>query len=115
MVESRSDKTNACSCLIPLQKWSFFFSLKRHLNIFESPRTGGVKFSWDNLRDDGTRVLARLDKIYTPIRSDSNPPCQVVDCVIRGDNRWSNHKPVFAQIRFSAGLQKRSRWLMSTE
>ena len=28
-------------------------------------REGGPIFSWDNLREDGTRVLAQLDKIYS--------------------------------------------------
>ena len=64
-VESRSDKTNACSRLVPMAEQMVFVALKATLQMDEPFRSvDSLRFLWDNYCVDGSRVLARLDKIY---------------------------------------------------
>jgi hypothetical protein len=65
MVEHRKDKTNQCGRMIPLAERVLFNAMKIHLQVGDnlcSPNS--QKFNWNNLRNDGSRVLARLDRIY---------------------------------------------------
>lgn len=65
LVESRHDKNNPCSCLVRVTKRTLFNNLKTFLGVEDYPRSqGSLKFSWNNWRLDGVRVLARLDQMY---------------------------------------------------
>jgi hypothetical protein len=65
MVECRQDKTNQCGRMVPLTERALFNAMKTYLQVSDNPRSpSSQKFSWDNLRQDGSRVLARLDRIY---------------------------------------------------
>ena len=61
-VESRQNKMNASSRLVPLQERLVFGALKLFLNVDEPPRSiGSQRFSWDNYRTNGQRILAQVD------------------------------------------------------
>lgn len=65
MVEARQDKTNPCGRLIAARERLMFNNLKTQLNVEDNPRfPGSLRYSWDNQRMDGTRIFARLDRIY---------------------------------------------------
>jgi exonuclease III len=66
MVESRQDKTNQCSRLMVQQERDAFGTLKRQVNLKETPRSAdNLSFSWDNRRWDMSRLLACMDHFYT--------------------------------------------------
>jgi len=65
MVEQRHDRTNPYGRMILAAERTLFSNLKRHLHVDDNPRSdGSLLYSWDNFRDDGHRILARLDMVY---------------------------------------------------
>lgn len=79
MVESRQDKTNPCGCLLPLSERQVFTALKQHLKVEDHPWSpGSLKFSWDNFRWDGQRILARLDRCYLNTNNSIEPRCKIL-------------------------------------
>jgi len=114
MVENRNDKTNPCGRMIPTLERALFLNLKRHLQIEDNPRSqGSLPFSWDNFRDDGHRILARLDRIYLFKNGSGMLNRKLIDYKIRSDNAWSDHSPVTASIEFFSAPTRPSRWKMS--
>ena len=90
-----------------------FNSLKQHLRMEDNQQSPqSLKFSWDNLRTDGVRVLARLDWIYIF----SNTPGQGVwtlkSYAIRGDNTWNDHHAVVVEL--GTAMARKSRWKMNS-
>lgn len=66
MIESPLDRSKStCSCLMGLKEgllWVYIKSKYYYDDYFS--RGDGPIYSWDNLRDDGVWVLARLDRFY---------------------------------------------------
>jgi hypothetical protein len=65
MVEIRLDKINQCGRIIPTVERIIFKTMKNHLQVSDSPRSlNSKKISWNNLRSDGSKILARFDRLY---------------------------------------------------
>ena len=56
-----------------------------------SSRDDGPIYSWDNLRDDGIRVLAKLDRFYLFSSSVQNMSSHIMHYKILGDSSFLNH------------------------
>lgn len=97
MVESRNDKTNPCGRMVPATERALFLNLKQHLNIDDNLRSpGSLQYSWDNFRNDGSRVMARLDRFYIFKNGAGMSNRKLSEYLIRGDNAWSDHFPISA-------------------
>jgi hypothetical protein len=71
-----------------------FFQLLDILRVNDPfPNANRVKFSWDNRRRTGLRVLARLDRIYSYIPVGNVNP--VEEYFIVGRSNHSDHLPVW--------------------
>lgn len=58
-VETRQDKSKTCGRLIPNMERRLFNTMKEILQVTDNPRdVGSLQYSWDNARQDGSRVLA---------------------------------------------------------
>jgi exonuclease III len=103
MVLNRQDKTNPCGQLIPQYERIIFNQLLEHLGLEDHPRSiGSSKYSWDNLREDGVRVLARLDCAYI-FRNDQAQGCR--KHAIRADSGWSDHSPIELELELGEGQE----------
>lgn len=72
MAELGYDKSNPCGKMIPTSERLLFNALRTHLNVEEGPKSNGsLRFSWDNVRSDGSHILVRLDRAYVFKVSDS--------------------------------------------
>lgn len=92
-----------------------FNNLKTHLNVEDNPRSqGSLRYSWDNQRMDGTRILARLDRIYLFPACQNTATRNVTDYRILGSCPWSDHHPVTLNLALSEGAPRKSRWIMNT-
>lgn len=110
MVEARQDKTNQCGRMIPLRERIAFDVLKNRLGVEEYPRSpASMKFSWDNFRDDGLRVLARLDWCYL-FPTFVTASRKLVSYNIMGNSAWSD----YMRVELEAGPVRRTRWRMNT-
>jgi len=101
-VETRADKSNNCGRMVSQAERRTFEQLLGALNVGDHfPRTNPIKYSWDNRRRDGVRVLARLDRIYS-----TNPAggqtSTVAEYFIRGDSAHSDHLPVWGKFLLQA-------------
>lgn len=86
MFESRSDKNRPSASMVPMRERELFDVMKRILRVEDTPRTpGSLKFSWDNGRQQGTRALARLDKVYTFTSTSTSSGRIILRHEIRGD------------------------------
>ena len=103
-VERRQDKTNACDRLVPMIERMVFEALKAFLQIDEPSRSlDNLKFSWDNYRLDGLRVLARLDRFYV-LQSTAIANRKIVSYKIKGDVGWSDHSPIELSVQLELGF-----------
>jgi hypothetical protein len=65
MVGNRADKNRLSSRLVPIRERTIFEAMRSSLNVEDNPRSmGSLKFSWDNLKVDGSRRLARMARLY---------------------------------------------------
>jgi hypothetical protein len=98
MVELRQDKTSKCGGMLPLAEPATFMAMKSHLQVSNNALSpSSQKFSWDNLRQDGSRVLARLDHVYL-FQAIGTTSRKLVSYRICGDLAWSDHLPVEATV-----------------
>jgi len=66
MVGRRSDKSDTCSKYMPHIERLLFNSLKDTLQVLDPPLTmPSLLYFWDNGRQDSSRIIARLDRMYT--------------------------------------------------
>ena len=64
-VECTSNKTTSYNRLISKIERRLWNELKQTLDIGEIfNRDNGLKYSWDNEREEGQRIIVRLDKVY---------------------------------------------------
>ena len=114
-VESRQDKNNPCSRLVPITERMLFHNLKSFLGVEDNPRSAGsLQYSWDNWRLDGVRVLARLDRVYLFRNTPGAAPRKLISYKILSDNPWSDHQPVMASVMLQEGPARRSWWKMNS-
>jgi hypothetical protein len=91
-VEYRNDKTNSYGRMVPLSERLVFNDLKQRLQINEPPRSAdSLRFSWDNLYQDGSRILAQLDRCYV-FQSSGAANRKIISYKIKGDTGGSDHQ-----------------------
>jgi exonuclease III len=98
VVERRVDKSTSCGKIMTDGEKFVFEQLLSALKVEDAfPNTSPIKYSWDNKRRDGVRVLARLDRIYSfqPPSLDSQP---MSEYYIRGDSNHSDHLPGWGKV-----------------
>lgn len=66
---------------------------------------------WDNKRREGTRILARLDRIYTPRSLEALRTGE--DYKILGDSNFSDHLPVRRRIWLELETRRSSIYVMN--
>ena len=99
--------------MIPMTEQLVFEALKAFLQVGEPARlSDSLKFSWNNYRQDGLRILARLDRFYI-FQSLPTTYRQIIAYKIRGDTGWSDHMPVELSLQLQ-GRPRSSRWHMNT-
>jgi endonuclease/exonuclease/phosphatase family metal-dependent hydrolase len=113
-VENRTNKSSMCGKLIPVGEKIVFTQLTSLLGVEDnfSP-SGPIRFTWDNKRRDGMRVLARLDRIY--VFQATAPGLEPVEeYVIKGDSVFSDHLAVWYKLALLSKPKRRSTYKMST-
>jgi exonuclease III len=106
-VEHRHDKSNNCGRLVNDGERIIFSQLLDALQVEDNfPSGNKIKFSWDNRRRDGTKVLARLDRIYAFQATGTFK--SVADYEILGDSNHSDHLPVRHKILLQPKEKKKS-------
>ena len=114
-VDRREDKSSAYGRLIPLVERLVLDALKSHLKVDEPARSlGSLRFSWDNFRLDGSRILAHLDRFYV-FSPTAFANRKVTSYQIQGDAAWSNHFLMELTLCLEDGGPRLSRWHMSTQ
>ena len=103
MVENPVDKsTSSYSHLMELKKELAWVDIKNKYNIEDYfSRNKGPLYSWDNLRKDGIKVLARLDRFYSFSSSIQNPSSHITQYKIMGDSTFCDHHPISFQINLN--------------
>ena len=93
MVENPLDRsTLSCSQLMGLKEepaWAEInnkYNNEDYVNKIEGPL-----YSWDNLRNDGIKVLATLNEFNSFSSSIQNPSFHITHYKIMGDSTFSNH------------------------
>lgn len=78
-------------------------SLDKHLNNIDDYciRDGGPTYSWANLRDDISRVLARLDILYSFSSSIRNTSFHMMQSKILSDSNFYDHHLVSLIVNLS--------------
>ena len=112
MVEARIDKSFQCSRMISGHEKMLFNALKDAFMIQEPTReVNGLSYTWDNLRFNGVRILAKLDRCYS-FTLDARR--LVIRCRINRDATNFNHNPILVSVQLGSELPRPSRWKMST-
>ena len=108
MVENEGDKSCYCSQLISPSKKLIWEATKIRLGIQEKFRAGnGHRFSWDNGRNEGQRILARLDRFYTFIDHPISPILSIESFSVKGDTSLSDHLPIRISLNLGEQTQKK--------
>lgn len=74
----------------------------------------GLRYTWDNHRRDDSRIMARLDRIYTPVPHPFDGPLLVQDHRIIGDSIHSDHHPVWCSLELKEELPQASLYRMNS-
>jgi exonuclease III len=112
-VSSPGDKTSECGRLISGEEARIFAQLVDLVQVADPfPSTNRVKFSWDNRRRTGLRVLARLDRIYSYKQVGNVVP--VEEYYIIGNSNHSDHLPVWCKIALQPEPKRKSSYKMNS-
>jgi hypothetical protein len=100
--------------MVPVRERTIFDAMKASLNVDDNPRSiASLKFSRDNLCQDGCRCLARLDRLYL-FNSQLPSDRQLLHYSIRGDITQSDHHSVTATIQLEDRPHRPSKWKMNS-
>jgi hypothetical protein len=114
MVESSVDKSTQCGRLISNSDRIHWEALKHALNIEDFFHHGrGFKYSWDNGRMEGQRILARLDCFYVFRNHPPGSSRSITQYAIQGDGTLSDHLPFDIIIKLGDAPLKRGVWKMN--
>lgn len=75
--------------------------------------TGKLKFTWDNKRRDGCRILGRLEWHFVSSPPRPNPHLTTRNYIIRGDCPASDHLLVSIEVVFQDTEQRKSGYKMN--
>ena len=96
-VENRCNKSTSYGHLALEQEKLVFSDLTSALQVEDCfPASNQIWFSWDNKCQNGVRVLARLDRIYS--FQAANATQVMTHYEILGNNNHSDHLPVKGRI-----------------
>ena len=110
---SPRDKTNECGRLVSGIDAGLFTQLIDLLQVHDPfSSSNRIKFSWDNRRRTGLRVLARLDRIYS-FKLGGNA-ITVEEYYILGNNSHSNHLPMWYKLALQPEPKRKSAYKMSS-
>jgi hypothetical protein len=91
------DKTSECGRLILGEEARIFAQLLDILQVSDPfPNSSRIKFSWDNWRRTGLRVLAILDRVYSHNLPGNIQP--VEEYFIIGKSNHSDHLPIWCKL-----------------
>ena len=111
-VSNQRDKTSECRRLVSGVEAGIFVLLLDLLQVQdEFPSSNRIRFSWDNRRRSGLRVLARLDRIYT--FNVGGSASAVEEYFILGNSSHSDHLPVWYRITLQQEPKRKSAYKMS--
>jgi hypothetical protein len=113
-VENRVDKSSICGKLIPPGEKLVFTQLTSLLGVADNYQlNGALQFTWDNKRQDGSRVMARLDRIYA-FQGTAPGAEPVEEYLIKGDSVHSDHLAVWCKLTLLPEPKRLSAYKMST-
>ena len=111
-VERAIDKPNLKESIITEVEKRVFEELKDAFQLEDPfPASNRIRFSWDSKRQDGSRVMARLDKSYTFI----TPGAITTGANYRilGDCVHSDHLPVWRKLWLVPETKRKSSYVMN--
>lgn len=110
MVESLLDRClSSCSHLMGFKEEFAWENIKNKCNIEEYfNRTDGPIYLWENLRDGGIRIIARLDRFHSFASSVQSPSSRIMQFKILGDSTRSYHH----HASFLINLSHASGWFL---
>jgi exonuclease III len=113
-VEERADKSTRCGRILTGMELLDFNAFKAQflLQDFFS-RQNAIIYSWDNLRRDGERVLARLDRVYSFACEQGQPSQHIKEYIILGNCCHSDHKPVLFKLDYKDSRVKGAKYKMN--
>lgn len=112
-VEHARDKSNNRATNRTIEEKRLFHEFKALLQVEDNfPRSNKIKFSWDNRRVDGQRILARLDRAYVFEGSQSQPSYHSYR--IFGDTSFSDHLPVWREVHLTTFKANPSRYILNS-
>ena len=115
MVENNYNKSMHYSRLISDHECILSESIKNDFNIYDTFNSGkGLKYTWDNSRMDGHRILPRLDRFYIFIDPIQGHSTAILLYSIKGDCSLSNHLPVTITLKLGDAPRKPGLWKMNT-
>lgn len=88
LMENPLDRsTSLCNRFMGLKEDLAWTNIKNKYNIKDNfSKDEGPLYSWDNIREDGIRVLAKLDRFYSFLSSIQNPSSHIMHYQILGDS-----------------------------
>lgn len=115
MVESAQDKSILCGKLMTNREQIVWEAFKTSFHLRDTfNHTGKLKFSWDNRRRDGCRVLGRLDRHYVSFSPGHISHLSTQNYQILGDCSTSDHLPVSIEVVLQDSEQRHSSYKMNT-
>ena len=115
MIENIHDKSALCSKVMPQGEKIVWEAFKLSLYLTDTfNHNGRLRFSWDNRRRDGCRILGRLDRHYISSPPGLPPSLHARNYIIKGDCPASDHLPVTIEIVLQEEEQRKSAYKMNT-
>ena len=111
-VERAIDKSNLKESIVSELEKRFFEELKGTFQLEDPfPASNRIQFSWDSKRQDGSRVMARLDRTYA--FSTTGASITGANYRIFGDCVHSDHLPVWRRLWLEPKSKRRSTFVMN--
>ena len=111
-VERATDKSNLKESIVSEMEKRVFEELKDTFQLEDPfPATNHIWYSWDSKRQDGSRVMARLDRTYAFITTGAIT--MGANYRILGDYLHSDHLPVWRRLWLVPESKKKSTFLMN--
>ena len=114
MVESRGDKTQPTTTMIPQRERLLFASIKDAFQVKDNPRSLlSQRFFWNNNRPGEGRSVSWLELIYLFHRTLGESHRSLLDYRIKGNVTRSDHLPVIATLQLAHQTTRQSYWKMN--
>ena len=111
-VEKATDKSNLKESIVSEMEKRIFEELKDTFQVEDPfPTTNRIRYSWDSKRQDGTRVMARVDMTYAFITIGAITTG--ANYRILGDCVQSDHFPVWRRLWLVPESKRKSTFVMN--